>query len=224
MDTDKRQEKKIKPDFLFPTVVVPVNFPDCAKVNEGLIKLARKMQEQDGKAKLNHNHSGKNSWQSMREIHKIEDPAMKEWVESLNPLLNDWAKEILEEEGFELVIDSAWFNINPPGGENKPHTHPGSNWSGVYYVDKPEGSGNLQLYDPITQRHPLREPRNKTRKSMMDIKLVTGGLIMFPAWLQHSVEVNTCKNDRISISFNAIWKFTGGTQNDVNTNSSYAYG
>ena len=59
---------------------------------------------------------------------------------------------------------------------------------------------------------------------MMDIKLVTGGLIMFPAWLQHSVEVNTCKNDRISISFNAIWKFTGGTQNDVNTNSSYAYG
>ena len=29
---------------------------------------------------------------------------------------------------------------------------------------------------------------------------------MFPAWVQHSVEVNTCKKDRISISFNAIWK------------------
>ena len=46
MDT-KEQEKKIKPDFLFPTVVVSVNFPDCTKVNEGLIKLARKMQEQE---------------------------------------------------------------------------------------------------------------------------------------------------------------------------------
>ena len=223
MDTE-RQEKKIKPDILFPTIVVSVKFSDCTKVNEGLIKLARKMQEQDGKEKLNHNHSGKNSWQSMREIHKIEDPAMKEWVESLDPLLKDWAKEILEEEGFKLVIDSAWFNINPPGGENKPHTHPGSMWSGVYYVDKPEGSGNLQLYDPIVQRHPLREPKNKTRKSITNIKSETGGLIMFPAWLQHSVEVNTCKNDRISISFNAIWKFTGGTQNDVNTNSSFAYG
>ena len=93
MDT-KEQEKKIKPDIVFPTIVVSVNFPDCAKVNEGLIKLARKMQEQDCKAKLNHNHSGKNSWQSMREIHKIEDPAMKEWVESLNPLLNDLAEEM----------------------------------------------------------------------------------------------------------------------------------
>ena len=114
----------------------------------------------------------------------------------------------LEEEGFKLVIDSAWFNINPPGGENKPHTHPGAHWSGVYYVDKPEGSGHLQLYDQITQRHPLREPRNKVRKGIMDIKSETGGLIMFPAWLQHSVDVNTCKNDRISISFNAVWRFT----------------
>ena len=99
MDTNKK-ETKIKPDILFPTITVSVKFSDCTKVNEGLIKLARKMQEQDGKAKLNHNHSGKNSWQSMREIHKIEDPAMKEWVESLDPLLKDWAKEILEEEGF----------------------------------------------------------------------------------------------------------------------------
>ena len=222
MDT-KKQETKIKPDILFPTIVVSVKFSDCIKVNEGLIKLARRLQEQDGKTKSNHNKSGKNSWQSMRTIHELKDDVMVEWVKSVNPLLNDWAKEILEEKDFELIIDSSWFNINPPGGENKPHTHPGACWSGVYYVDKPEGSGNLQLYDPITQRHPLREPRNKVRKGIMDIKSETGGLIMFPAWLQHSVEVNTCKNDRISISFNAIWKFTGGTQNDVNTNSSYTY-
>lgn len=207
MDT-KKQETKIKPDILFPTLVVCVKFPDCAKVNEGLIKLARRLQEQDGKAKLNHNCSGKNTWQSMRTVHELKDPAMKEWVESLNSLLNDWAKEILEEEGFTLGIDSSWFNINPPGGENNPHIHPGSMWSGVYYVDKPEGSGNLQLYDPITQRHPLREPKNKTRKSMTSVQSETGGLIMFPAWLQHSVEVNPCKEDRISIAFNAVWRFT----------------
>ena len=217
-------DKKIKPDFLFPTFVVCVKFPDCSKINEGLMKLARKLQEQDGKEKLNHNKSGKNSWQSMRTIHELKDDVMVEWVKSLNPLLKDWAKEIVEEKNFTLEIDSSWFNINPPGGENKPHTHPGAMWSGVYYVDKPQGSGDLQLYDPIVQRHPLREPKNKTRKSVTSIQSETGGLILFPAWLQHSVEVNTCKEDRISISFNAIWKFTGGKQNDVNTNSGYTYG
>ena len=215
--------EKIKPEFLFPTFVVCVKFPDCAKINEGLMKLARKLQEQDGKEKLNHNHSGKNSWQSIRTIHELKDDVMVEWVKSLNPLLKDWAKEILEEKNFALEIDSSWFNINPPGGENQPHTHPGAMWSGVYYVDKPQGSGNLQLYDPIVQRHPLREPKNKTRKSVTSFQSETGGLILFPAWLQHSVEVNTCKEDRISISFNAIWKFTGGKQNDVNTNSGYTY-
>jgi uncharacterized protein (TIGR02466 family) len=160
----------------------------------------------------------------MRLIHTIDNPAVKEWKESVEKLFKDWAESILEEKGFELVLDSSWFNINPPGGENKPHTHPGAHWSGVYYVDKPQGSGNIQLYDPIVQRHPLIEPKNKTRKTSISVESETGGLIMFPAWLQHSVEVNTCKEDRISISFNTIWKYTGGKQNDVNTNSGYAYG
>ena len=213
-------DKKIKPDFLFPTFIVCVKFPDCAKINEGLMKLARKLQEQDGKEKLNHNKSGKNSWQSMRTIHELKDDVMVEWVKSLNPLLKDWAKEIVEEKNFTLEIDSSWFNINPPGGENKPHTHPGAMWSGVYYVDKPQGSGDLQLYDPIVQRHPLREPQNKARKSVTSVQSEIGGLILFPAWLQHSVEVNTCKEDRISISFNVIWKCT----KEGNLPTTYSYG
>ena len=212
--------EKIKPNFLFPTPVVCVKFPDCTKINEGLMKLARKLQEQDGKEKLNHNKSGKNSWQSIRTIHELKDDVMVEWVKSLNPLLKDWAKEILEEKNFTLEIDSSWFNINPPGGENQPHTHPGAMWSGVYYVDKPQGSGDLQLYDPIVQRHPLREPKNKTRKSVTSMQSETGGLILFPAWLQHSVEVNTCKEDRISISFNVIWKCT----KEGNLPTTYSYG
>ena len=218
------EKQKIIPDILFPTPVISIKFPDCGKVNEGLIKLARQMQEQDGKVGANHNHSGKNTWQSMRFIHTVDNPAVKEWRESVEKLFKDWAESILEEKDFELVLDSSWFNINPPGGENKPHTHPGANWSGVYYGDKPQKSGNIQLYDPIVQRHPLREPKNKTRKTSISVESETGGLVMFPAWLQHSVEVNTCKEDRISISFTTIWKYTGGKQNDVNTNSGYTYG
>jgi uncharacterized protein (TIGR02466 family) len=41
-----------------------------------------------------------------------------------------------------------WANINPPGGYNRPHMHPNSLWSGVYYIKTPKNCGHLKLEDP----------------------------------------------------------------------------
>jgi len=40
----------------------------------------------------------------------------------------------------------------------------------------------------------------------MAIDAKAGDLIIFPGWLQHSVDTNMSKEDRISISFNLCWR------------------
>ena len=51
-------------------------------------------------------------------------------------------------------IGNMWANINRTGDANEYHSHPGSYWSGTYYVDEggsdadPELGGELEFLDP----------------------------------------------------------------------------
>ena len=50
----------------------------------------------------------------------------------------------------------AWANVSRAGDSHASHTHPGSTWSGVYYVDAGETSGEegaaIELIDPCLGR------------------------------------------------------------------------
>ena len=37
------------------------------------------------------------------------------------------------------------------------------------------------------------------------VKVMNGNLLMFPSYLEHSVNANTCSEERISISFNIMF-------------------
>ncbi len=55
------------------------------------------------------------------------------------------------------------------------------------------------------QQFPLREPRNKTRRDRIELDMQEGEIIIFPAWLQHSVTMNKSKEERVTMSFNLCW-------------------
>ena len=103
-----------------------------------------------------------------------------------------------------------WANINYPGCFNRSHNHPNSQWSGVYYVKTPKDCGNLILEDPRPgyamtvpqQISPHKLPYRLLRN--VGYMPVAGRLIMFPSFLNHYVDVNKSKENRISISFNFI--------------------
>ena len=59
-------------------------------------------------------------------------------------------KEIWKEEWLdrEPVLGNMWANINYPGGYNKPHVHPNTLFSGVYYIKTPPNCGKLICNDP----------------------------------------------------------------------------
>ena len=120
-------------------------------------------------------------------------------------------KEIYDNEHIDRYarLGNMWANINPPGGMNMPHLHPNALFSGVYYVKSQPQSGRLKIYDPrpgIQTNMPIRKPGNPGKDLWREAILepVVGRIIMFPAWLWHSVEENTSNDIRISVSFNFI--------------------
>jgi len=120
-------------------------------------------------------------------------------------------KEIYDNEHIDrhAVLGNMWANINPPGGMNMPHLHPNSLFSGVYYIKSNPKSGRLKIMDPrpgVQMCMPTRKPGDPGRDMWRDanIEPIEGRIIMFPAWLWHSVEENISDDIRISVSFNFI--------------------
>lgn len=103
----------------------------------------------------------------------------------------------------------AWMNINPVGGFNAPHTHPGAHWSGVYYVSQPEvdeeKAGRVEFLDPRSDLPNWRILNARAFKPKKSLKPQPGEMILFPSYLVHWVYPNASDDERISIAFNATF-------------------
>jgi hypothetical protein len=130
------------------------------------------------------------------------------------------ALAFLDLKNRDFDITGCWANINPTGGLNSPHTHPNNFLSGVYYVSLPANSGQIVFADPRPQAASILPPAGKWNKYVgNEIKLevkagrmvifpawLAGRMVIFPAWLVHSVPVNRSPEERISVSFNLMFK------------------
>jgi uncharacterized protein (TIGR02466 family) len=143
--------------------------------------------------------------------HSTTDMGQKPEYQQLVTELLRMQKEIYNNEHLDrhARLGNMWANINPTDGMNQPHIHPNSLFSGVYYVKSQPKAGRLKIYDPrpgVQFIMPTRKPGNPGKDMWRDanIEPVVGRIIMFPAWLWHSVEPNKSNDLRISVSFNFI--------------------
>jgi len=143
--------------------------------------------------------------------HSTTDMGQKPEYSQLVTELLRMQKEIYENENIDrhATLGNMWANINPPGGMNQPHIHPNALFSGVYYVKSSPNCGRLKVMDPrpgIQFTMPVRKPGDPGKDMWRDVNIepVVGRIIMFPAWLWHSVEENKSNDIRISVSFNFI--------------------
>ena len=146
-------------------------------------------------------------WHSETDMHKI--PVFKPLVDELFKMQN----EIFKEEFLtsEPILGNMWANINPSGGYNRPHLHPNSHFSGVYYIKAPKNSGQIVFNDPRTASHMVMPNRIKETPPShlwreVRVDPLEGRIIIFPAWLWHGVEPNLSEEIRISVSFNFLQK------------------
>lgn len=104
-----------------------------------------------------------------------------------------------------------WANVNRPGDYNTIHSHPTSQWSGVYYAATGESDPSRPLSGVIEFQDPRGAPQAQPFPGFdfgHKLRLVpeAGLLLVFPSWLLHMVHPFHGSGERISIAFNATYE------------------
>jgi uncharacterized protein (TIGR02466 family) len=150
-------------------------------------------------------------WQSKQELHTLSE--FNELVSYIDDGVNAILKYLRIGYG-AFEITACWANINPPGASHRNHAHPNNYLSGAYYVQTRTGADTINFQDPRIQTGIIRPPVTELIAANTDqvvVKVRNGTLLIFPAYLQHSVDPNNSPEERISISFNIM--FSAFTEN-----------
>ena len=102
-------------------------------------------------------------------------------------------------------LTEMWAIINKKNNLNTAHTHPNNYLSAAYYVKVSKGCGTIKFLNPNSisrERHPLIEEDTELNRNNIEIIPNEGDLLIFPAYLTHSVNRNMSDEDRVVISFN----------------------
>jgi uncharacterized protein (TIGR02466 family) len=144
-------------------------------------------------------------WQSEQTLHERAE------FQELSSCVSHVATSVLRflRIGDEAVeITACWATVLAKGATHKAHTHPNNFLSSVYYVRVHQGSNTINFHDPRKQSQIIRPPVVELTGENTDqvvVRLTNGTLLMFPSYLEHSVDVNMSEEERISISFNIMF-------------------
>ena len=144
-------------------------------------------------------------WQSEQTLHGREE------LGQLAACVGNAAKSILRflRVGYEACeITGCWATVLATGAAHKAHSHPNNFLSGVYYVRTRPGSDAINFHDPRTQAGVIRPPVVELTAQNTDqvvVRVTNGTLLMFPSYLEHSVDANASEEERISVSFNVMF-------------------
>lgn len=189
---------------IFATPFVVRRFADDALNAELRARIVAHRRTSQGEARSNIG-----GWHS--EVGALEfcGPAGEALLERALAVTNEATTRVLREYGqpprsFEWSV-TAWANVSDKGDFNQAHTHPGSTWSGVYYVDAGVAGSDakaapIQVFDPCQGRAntflPHFLPNNLT------VRPEPGLMLLFPSYVGHLVFPHEGPAPRISIAFN----------------------
>ena len=185
--------------------ITPVMIQEDLTNHSHLIDRLYELKAKDEKGMPRSNVGG---WHSTDKLYKDEE--FKPTVADILLHAKECFQHLGVKEKYVPEMTGIWGMINPPGSRNKVHTHPFNYLSGVLYLKVPHKSGNIVFLEPKPQAEVLSPPKN----DHMVISLAhsvswepkENSLIFFPSWLQHEVEKNNSKEDRVILSFNINWR------------------
>ncbi len=137
----------------------------------------------------------------------LEEPILQPLIRCITKMSYVYSKKLLVSEKYALAIGSMWFIINNHRDYIIQHTHPGAYLSGVFYSKAGASCGQLVFKNPNPRLESYWWPKyfkinTPCNENVNYVKPQTNKLILFPSWLEHYVEHNETKEDRIAWSFN----------------------
>lgn len=144
-------------------------------------------------------------WQSVQTLHTLDD--FRDLVACVRRAVPGILRFLrIGYDAFEIT--ACWASILARGGAHPVHQHPNNFLSGVYYVHTHPGADTVNFHDPRNQTGIIRPPVTELTAENTDqvvVRVKNGTLLLFPAYLQHSVAANASAEERVSISFNVMF-------------------
>ena len=135
--------------------------------------------------------------------------------------IKTYVKEIINpKEGADFYITQSWLNVTKPGGSHHRHFHPNSIISGIFYIETVEDD-KIYFHSEISKAQATirfeSTEYNLWNSDGRFFGVADNVLILFPAWMEHSVQPNEkATKDRISLAFNVFAKGILGSRQYVN--------
>ena len=144
-------------------------------------------------------------WQSGHSLHQRDD--FGEFVEcALQGVASVLRFLRIGEEACEIT--GCWASVLAAGGAHRLHSHPNNFLSGAYYVCTWPGADTINFHDPRRQAAVIRPPVVELTAQNTDqvvVRVRDGTLLLFPSYLEHSVDANASRHERVSVSFNVMF-------------------
>ena len=190
-----------KPNLLFPTPVWTLEFENYKSVNEDMYNYIKSEQASDSSGINKSNIKG---WHS--KDFDLDHSEPKKFIKFISSSIEQVMTDMNWDKEKQVVkINNMWAIINTGGAANLRHQHGNSTISGAYYVRAPNKCGDIVFYDPRpapVYSYPNVKAPNFLNAQVNGISPKEGALVLFPSFLDHSVNENESNEERIVISFN----------------------
>ena len=187
----------------FPQPIFHYELDNYKRHNKELSKYIYELQKKDPDGVARSNQGG---WHSKPFNLKDKENAPFKFFIDIQRYVADTFKEYgWKYEPKKVNLTEMWAIINKKNNFNLEHTHPNNYLSAAYYVKAPDNCGSFKVTNPnliSRERITVSEKNTEFNQNIAQIKPKEGDLLLFPAYLPHSVGMNLSEEDRIVISFN----------------------
>ena len=119
-----------------------------------------------------------------------EDFSRQYIIYIFDKIIKNFTKEFCKNNNCKgISIQNIWFQIYKTGDFHSIHTHPKSNFTNIIYINMPMDKIKTNVY--------------YLNKDKIDIEINEGDILTFPAFFPHESPINTCKANKIIVSFNS---------------------
>ena len=137
---------------LFPVPFATIRLQGFEQLNSRLLaEIAERRKSEPGI-----DRSNRNGWHSKLDFFDRTEPAHVELAGEIEAMVAAMTAKLVPDLPAAMkAIHEGWVNVSPTHAMNSPHDHPGSFWSGTYYVHVPQPddaqdkqSGAIEFIDP----------------------------------------------------------------------------
>jgi uncharacterized protein (TIGR02466 family) len=145
------------------------------------------------------------AWQSATNLHEREE--LRDLLACIHKAAGGILRFLRIGQG-AIEVTGCWATVLAPEAGHRAHHHPNNYLSGAYYLRTPAAADSINFHDPRAQTGIIRPPVVELSAENTDqvvVRVSEGTLLLFPSYLEHSVDPNPSAEERISLSFNLMF-------------------